>query len=66
MKNLIFKLKKENKTSLAKLSIQMGKDRKFLSQKLNAGTLKVTDLKKCLECCGAELVVKYNGEEFII
>lgn len=31
--------------------------------KIKKGYLRVTDLKKCLECNGAELYIKFNGKE---
>lgn len=64
MKNFFWKLKKDNKTTLKALSIELGKEDKYLSKRLNRDGLKVSDLKKCLACCGEKLVIVYRGENF--
>lgn len=66
MKNFFWQLKKDNKTTLKILSIEIGKEEKFLSKRLNRDGLKVSDLKKCLECCGEKLVIVYRGEHYDI
>lgn len=66
MKNFMWKLKKDNKTTLKALSIELGKEDKYLSKRLNRDALKVSDLKKCLECCGEKLVIVYNGHSYEI
>jgi hypothetical protein len=66
MKNFMWTLKKDNKTTLKALSIKLGKEDKYLSKRLNRDSLKVADLKKCLECCGEKLVIVYRGESYEI
>ena len=66
LKNLLWQLKKDNKTTLKALSIEIGKEGNYLSKRLNRDGLKVSDLKKCLECCGEKLVIVYDGKQYEI
>ena len=66
MKKLFNKIKKEKGVNFQSMSLKIGKEKKFLSVRLTKDSLKVADLKKCLECVGEKLVIVFDGKNYEI
>ena len=67
IKQLVTFIAEDLKTTLKGLSGLIGRgENGSLARTLRNDTLTVNDLKKCLECNGEELIIKYKGKNIRI
>lgn len=66
-KEIVEKLAKNIGVTLSKMGEMIGRGGgSSLARTLRDDSLKVKDLKKCLECDGGKLIVKYKGKNIEI
>ena len=66
LKNLMWQIKADKKTTFKEMANNIGKENKFLSVHLKNDSIRVSDLKKCLNCVGVPLVILYDGKKYTI
>lgn len=63
IKDLVNGIAKSIGLNLSDLGVKIGRGGgSSLARSLRDDSLKVADLKKCLECDGQELIIKYKGK----
>jgi len=66
LKHFIRILCKDAGLSTRKMSAKIGLNQQSLYRKQVTENLTIKELKKCLACNGAELVIVYKGENYVI
>jgi hypothetical protein len=66
LKHFIRILSKDANLSTRKMSAKIGLNEQSLYRKQVTENLTIKELKKCLDCNAAELVIVYKGENYVI
>ena len=66
MKKLFKELKKSLQCDLSKMGMQIGMGRFSLARSIRNDTLKIKDLRKCIEASGEKLVIRFKGQDYEI
>ena len=66
MKKLFKEIKKCNNCDLVQLSKSIGMGSNSLARSIRNDTLKIKDLRKCVELSGEKLVIVFKGENYIL